>query len=139
MIMSSAESLPSHHGAEVDLDPFLTMLESRLRAPFSSLDLVRALSSAPADALLAGSAAKSSGGGGEATTPRQRAENVRLVGRVFDRMAKPVKLRAVVGLMGLDPGEGLDRAVWDVLAAVADLIAADVDVICFDEFQEHST
>ena len=27
----------------------------------------------------------------------------------------------------------------DVLAAVADLIAADVDVICFDEFQEHST
>ena len=119
MIMSSAESLPSHHGAEVDLDPFLTMLESRLRAPFSSLDLVRALSSAPADALLAGSAAKSSGGGGEATTPRQRAENVRLVGRVFDRMAKPVKLRAVVGLMGLDPGEGLDRAVWDVLAAVA--------------------
>mmetsp|Transcript_27950 Transcript_27950/g.60864 ORF Transcript_27950/g.60864 Transcript_27950/m.60864 type:complete len:661 (+) Transcript_27950:90-2072(+) len=121
-----------------DLDPFLTVLETRLRNPYSSFDLVRALDqySTPSHA----SPAKDSDPTGAGRSVGQ-ADNVQLLGRLFSRMAKSVKLRAIVGLMGLEPqpapapkGEQkeelndarsvLDNALWKLLSSTE---CTDVD------------
>ena len=126
--------------AGVDLDPFLSLVESRLRNPYSSLELSRLLASSKTSSgsgsasgaaaaaahhvsSSAGSAAADTGAGSRS----QEADNVMLLGRVFDRMAKPVKLRSIVGLMGLEgssagtsTGAGgddkLNKAIWDILS-----------------------
>ena len=121
---------------DVDLDPFLTVLETRLRNPYSSFDLVRALDqyNTPTHA----SPTKDSDSTGAGRSVGQ-ADNVQLLGRLFSRMAKSVKLRAIVGLMGLEPqpapkGEQkeelnearsvLDNALWKVLSSTE---CTDVD------------
>ena len=125
--------------AGVDLDPFLSLVESRLRNPYSSLELSRLLASSKTSSGSASGAAhhvSSSAGSAAADTgagSRSReADNVMLLGRVFDRMAKPVQLRSIVGLMGLEgssagtsTGAGgtgasgddkLNKAIWDILS-----------------------
>ena len=118
--------------AGVDLDPFLSLVESRLRNPYSSLELSRLLASSKTSSGSASGAAhhvSSSAGSAAADTGAgsrsQEADNVMLLGRVFDRMAKPVQLRSIVGLMGLEgssagTGAGgddkLNKAIWDILS-----------------------
>ena len=108
-------------------------MESRLRNPYSSLELSRLLASSKTSSgsasgaahhvsSSAGSAAAADTGAGSRS---QEAGNVMILGRVFDRMAKPVQLRSIVGLMGLEgssagTGAGgddkLNKAIWDILS-----------------------
>lgn len=76
-----------------DFDTFLTLLESKLRGPFSSLDLVRAFSAAKAS----GKSSSSNTNGGGATT------YLRHVLAVLPRAEKVTQLRCLVGLLGLEP------------------------------------
>lgn len=80
-----------------DLDAFLIGVESKLRGPFSSLDLTKAV---------AASALRSS------SSPR---EYLQTIARVLPRMDKVVKLRVLVGLLGLEPSEDTDDVVYDIL------------------------
>jgi hypothetical protein len=64
------------------LDAFQTQIESKLRQPYSSLELPKFLSS------------KSS------TGPKSFIDNLR---KCFSRMTKPIQLRCLVGLLGFEP------------------------------------
>ena len=75
-----------------DLDVFLAGVESKLRAPYSSLELSRAISTAP--------------------SPREYLETI---AKVLPRMDIVVQLRVLVGLLGLDPSEDTDVVVYDIL------------------------
>jgi hypothetical protein len=67
-----------------DLDAFLTGVESKLRGPFSSLDLAKAISTTA----LRGS-----------LSPKEYLE---LIGKVVERTDKVIQLRILVGLLGLE-------------------------------------
>jgi hypothetical protein len=89
-----------------DLDAFLTLLESRLRGPFSSLDLAKAVSTA--------SLSDTSGEG--ATSYLHN------VLHVLPRAEKVTQLRCLVGLLGLEPlastdTESLDQAIENIAQA----------------------
>jgi hypothetical protein len=83
--------------ANHDLDVFLAGVESKLRAPFSSLELSRAISTAP--------------------SPREYLETI---ATVLPRMDKVVQLRVLVGLLGLDPSEDTDVVIHDILTQAQD-------------------
>lgn len=85
-----------------DLDVFLSLIESRLRADFTSPDLSRAI-------IAAGS---TSGGlssalpGGESSPSKF----LSLLAQVLHKPAKPIKLRALMSVLGLDSDEVIERS-----------------------------
>jgi hypothetical protein len=87
-IMSNEEDSPDNQ----DLDAFLIFVESKLRGPFSSLDLGRAIASA--------------------RSPR---EYLQSISKVLPRMEKVVQLRVLVGLLGVDPSEDTDDVIFEIL------------------------
>lgn len=74
-------------GADNDLDAFLTLLESKLRGPFSSLDLAKSVAAAAATTTAASSAPRNS--------------YLQNVLAVLPRAEKVTQLRCIVGLLGL--------------------------------------
>lgn len=75
-----------------DLDAFLISVESKLRGPFSSLDLGRAIASS--------------------RSPRDYLQNI---SKVLPRMDKGVQLSVLVGLLGVDPSEDTDNCIHEIL------------------------
>jgi ribosomal protein L20A (L18A) len=89
-----------------DLDAFLTLLESKLRGPFSSLDLAKAVSTA--------SLSDTSGEGAKTYLHN--------VLHVLPRAEKVTQLRCLVGLLGLEPlastdTESLDKSIENIVQA----------------------
>lgn len=80
-----------------DLDVFLAGVESKLRAPFSSLELSRAISTAPCSK-----------------------EYLETIGKVLSRMDKTVQLRLLVGLLGVEPTKDTDTAIYELLTQAQD-------------------
>jgi hypothetical protein len=80
-----------------DLDTFLSLLESKLRGPFSSLDLAKTVTTNQ----LRGSLSKS--------------EYLKNVGKVFSRAEKTTQLRVLIGLLGLDPSTETDDEIHTIL------------------------
>jgi hypothetical protein len=79
-----------------DLDAFLTGVESKLRGPFSSLDLAKAVTTTA----LRGS-----------LTPK---EYIHMIGQVIGRADKVIQCRMLVGLLGLDPSADLNVEIYKV-------------------------
>jgi len=87
------EGETTHH----DLDVFLTGVESKLRAPFSSLEISRAITTAPSSR-----------------------EYLETVGKVLPRMDKVVQLRLLIGLLGVEPSDDTDDSIYDLLTQAQD-------------------
>lgn len=88
--MTSRSSGSNNHDDdddEEDLDTFLTTMESKLRGPFSSLDLAKAVTTNA----LRGS-----------HTPVQYLQNV---SKVLSRTDKVIQVRVLIGLLGLDAND----------------------------------
>ncbi|KAL7471863.1 hypothetical protein ACHAXS_012170 [Conticribra weissflogii] len=85
-----------------DLDAFLLLLESRLRADFTSPDLSRTISSQGTGVGAAASALPSG-------NPSSPSKFLRLIGKVFHRAAKPIKLRALLSVLGLEPDRFIEK------------------------------
>lgn len=119
-----------------DLDAFLLFLESRLRADFTSPDLSRiiAASAKSSDGNGNGGSSRSSMGGSNSSSSVTGCRSspsayLRSMRRVLDRAAKPVKLRALLSVLGLEPDDGRgdddthgddgrggpDRRIWKLL------------------------
>lgn len=81
-----------------DLDAFLTSIESKLRGPFSSLDLTKAVST-PA---LRGSS----------TTAQ---EYLHRISQVMSRADKVTQMGILIGLLGLEPSEEIDAELEQML------------------------
>ena len=79
------------------LDSFLTTLESKLRGPFSSLDLAKGVSTA---ALRQSSQIGSSAPGDNAKDPAR--EYLQNLSSVFNRTNKVIQCRMLIGLLGLN-------------------------------------
>lgn len=80
-----------------DLDAFLTSVESKLRGPFSSLDLSKAVSTrALRGSLSAG-------------------EYLDRISQVLSRSDKIIQMRVLIGLLGLDPEQDTDREIDKIL------------------------
>lgn len=77
----------------VDLDAFQTQIESKLRQPYSSVELSKILSST-------GPGSVASLTGGNVLTPTVFIQNLQ---KCFLRMTKPIQLRCLIGLLGLEP------------------------------------
>ncbi len=89
-----------HDINDEDLDAFLVLIESRLRADWTSPDLSRIISSQ-------GSTSSRSGAGNALTTlpsgnPSSPSKFLRLIKKVFHLAAKPIKLRALMSVLGLE-------------------------------------
>lgn len=80
-----------------DLDVFLTSVESRLRAPFSSLELSRAISTA--------------------SSPKEYLETI---GKVLPRMDTVVQLRLLVALLGVERSGDTEVAMYELLTQAQD-------------------
>jgi hypothetical protein len=85
-----------------DLDRHLTMLESKLRGPYSSLDIAKIIST---KSLRGNLSAK---------------EFLRNIAHVLDRADKMTQLRALVGLLGLEPDVEADEEVYQILTQAQD-------------------
>jgi hypothetical protein len=94
--MSSSSSSANDKDKE-DLDIFLTTIESKLRGPFSSLDLAKSVTTSA----LRGS-----------LTPPQYLQNLNLV---LLRTDKVSQLRILIGLLGLDPEPQIDEQLVNIL------------------------
>lgn len=91
--------------SQEDLDNFLTIVESKLRGPFSSLDVAKAVTST------------------RGLTPRQYVEQLI---QVFPRMDKVTKLRVLIAMLGLDPSDEHDGLIYDLFtAAIQERLAED--------------
>ena len=92
-----------HDLQDEDLDAFLLLIESRLRADFTSPDLSRTIASQGTSSTRGGA-----GSSGAATTalpsgnPSSPSKFLRLIGKVIDRASKPIKLRALMSVLGLE-------------------------------------
>lgn len=82
--------------SQEDLDNFLTIVESKLRGPFSSLDVAKAVTST------------------RDLAPRQYLQQVK---QVFPRMDKVTKLRVLIAMLGLDPSEETDDLIYELFSA----------------------
>lgn len=82
--------------SQEDLDNFLTVVESKLRGPFSSLDVAKAVTST------------------RGVTSRQYVE--KLI-QVFPRMDKVTKLRVLIAMLGLDPSDETDDLIYEMFTA----------------------
>jgi hypothetical protein len=80
-----------------DLDAFLTSVESKLRGPFSSLDLTKAVSTRA----LRGSLTAD--------------EYLDRISQVLSRSDKIIQMRVLIGLLGLDPEQDTDREIDKIL------------------------
>lgn len=91
-----------HDLQDENLDAFLGFLESRLRADFTSPDLSRTISCQGSR----GSVGNSSTSATTSALPSRNASSpskfLRLIIKVFHRAAKPVKLRALLSVLGLE-------------------------------------
>jgi hypothetical protein len=85
--------------AQQDLDAFLTSIESKLRVPFSSLDLVKAVTTSA----LRGS--------------QSAPEYLEKIAQVLPRTDKVIRNRILIGLLGLDANEDTDVQVEKILVA----------------------
>jgi hypothetical protein len=85
-----------------DLDRHLTMLESKLRGPYSSLDIAKIIST---KALRGNLSAK---------------EFLRNILHVLDRADKMTQLKTLVGLLGLEPDREADEEVYRILTRAQD-------------------
>ena len=94
--MSSSQSGNKDKNKE-DLDVFLTNIESKLRGPFSSLDLSKAVTTSALRKTM---------------TPPQYLQNLN---QVLLRTDKVSQLRILIGLLGLEPEQELDEKVLEVL------------------------
>lgn len=95
---------------EENLDLFLSLIESRLRADFTSTDLTRLIASQGVESRVGGgssSAAAPTLPSGNQSSP---SKFLRLISRVFHRAAKPVKLRALMSVLGLESDRMIDGA-----------------------------
>ena len=81
-----------------DLDAFLVSVESKLRAPFSSLDFTKAVNTT----LL------------RQSSPRDYLEQIQ---QILPRMDKVIQVRVLIGLMGLDPSDEIDDVVYNILSS----------------------
>ncbi|KAL3798821.1 hypothetical protein HJC23_004609 [Cyclotella cryptica] len=105
----------SNHDDDRDLDDenldlFLSLVESRLRADFTSTDLARLIASQGVESRAGGgssSAASSTLPSGNQSSP---SKFLRLICRVFHRAAKPVKLRTLMSVLGLESDRMIDGA-----------------------------
>jgi len=93
-----------------DLDAFLVLLESRLRADFTSPDLSRIISSQGT------SSSSANRGGGTASLSTLPSGNlssptkfIRLIYKVFTKAGKPIKLRIILSVLGLDDDDTIER------------------------------
>ena len=82
--------------SQEDLDSFLTVVESKLRGPFSSLDVAKAVTST------------------RGVTPRQYIDKLM---QVFPRMDKVTKLRVLIAMLGLDPSDETDDLIYELFTA----------------------
>eukprot|EP00573_Skeletonema_grethae_P008639 CAMPEP_0201705426 /NCGR_PEP_ID=MMETSP0578-20130828/45771_1 /ASSEMBLY_ACC=CAM_ASM_000663 /TAXON_ID=267565 /ORGANISM="Skeletonema grethea, Strain CCMP 1804" /LENGTH=319 /DNA_ID=CAMNT_0048193669 /DNA_START=12 /DNA_END=967 /DNA_ORIENTATION=+ len=104
-LASNVDDGDDHDINDEDLDTFLVLIESRLRADWTSPDLSRIIASQ-------GSTSSRSGTGNTLTTlpsgnPSSPSKFLRLIKKVFHLAAKPIKLRALMSVLGLES----DRAV----------------------------
>jgi len=88
--------------SQEDLDTFLTSIESKLRGPFSSLDLAKAVTTTA----LRGS-----------LTPR---EYLQAIAKVIKRTDKVIQSRMVIGLLGLDPSKDTNDEIYSILEQAQD-------------------
>jgi len=92
-----------------DLDAFLVLLESRLRADFTSPDLSRIISSQGTSS----SSANRGGGTALSTLPSGNISSptkfIRLIYKVFTKAGKPIKLRSILSVLGLDDDATVER------------------------------
>jgi len=79
-----------------DLDAFLVSVEAKLRGPFSSLDLTKAVNTTAL----------------RESSPREYLEQVLMV---LPRMDKVVQVRVLIGMLGLDPSDEIDDVVYNIL------------------------
>lgn len=77
-----------------DLDAFLTIVESKLRGPFSSLDLAKAATN----------------------SSMSPSAYLQQLSEVMARMDKVTKLRVLAGLMGLNPSTETDNKIYEILS-----------------------
>jgi len=93
-----------------DLDAFLVLLESRLRADFTSPDLSRIISS---QGTSSSSASNRGGGAALSTLPSGNLSSptkfIRLIYKVFTKAGKPIKLRSILSVLGLDDDATIER------------------------------
>lgn len=80
-----------------DLDAFLTAVESKMRGPYSSLELAKVVTTHA----LRGS-----------LSPKDYLQNI---SRVLSRTDKVTQLRILVGLLGLDPSKETDGEIYKIL------------------------
>ena len=85
---------------DVDLDAFLTSIESKLRGPYSSLELTKAIAT-PALRVLttAGTAAHTSRSSNKPCSARQY---LRRISKILSRADKATQLRILIALLGLE-------------------------------------
>ena len=93
-----AASTKGGMGQDVDLDLFLTAIESKLRGPFSSLDLTKTV-----------------------TTAALRGNNVsevqylQQIAQVLNKSEKIIQMRVLIGLLGLDPEPEMNEVIFSLL------------------------
>jgi len=119
-----------HDINDEDLDAFLVLIESRLRADWTSPDLSRIIASQ-------GSTSSRSGTGNALTTlpsgnPSSPSKFLRLIKKVFHLAAKPIKLRALMSVLGLES----DRAVSSSSNQSSSLIGASYPMPSQDDSAE---
>ena len=85
-----------------DLDAFLTSTESKLRAPFSSLDLTKAISTPT----LRGSLSEQ--------------EYLDRIAQVISRADKITQTQIIIALLGLDPSDDIDESIENILSIAQD-------------------
>lgn len=85
-------------GLDVDMDAFLIQIESKLRTNFSALDLTKTIVSPNTHTLTIKSSSTSG-----VITPSQF---IKVLSNCLHRMTKPIQLRCLMALLGLDPDVG---------------------------------
>jgi len=83
---------------EEDLDKFWNMVETKLRAPFSSFELCKTVEHLP--------------------TEKSKYKFIKALQSTFPRMAKPVKLRLLVSFLGMDRSGKLDKCIHGMLSDI---------------------
>lgn len=83
-----------------DMDAFLISVESKLRSPFTSLELCKLIQSSIDNGSSSSMHHRNMKGKKGSLTPRR---HVKLISKAFDQMAKPVKMRVLISLFCLDP------------------------------------
>ena len=106
-------------GKDVDLDLFLTAVESKLRGPFSSLDLTKTV-----------------------TTPALRgdvteSEYLRNISQVLSKSDKISQMRILIGMLGLEPEPELDSVIFKILRQAQGSGDQDLDGLTEEERLAH--